>query len=183
MVKRMIVVFSAMALIITAAGVASAQFGTNGNPVVAGLYPPAAMGDMVTIPMRVIYTFDKRTGSTPGGDSTLMLPFGGCPQYLGGFRPWGVFRGTTCVMRVEVKPPKCVVPGMGGPVEWGAPPMLPAGAKLVSNMERFQVTSPGCNPCATGGMKYSMVKKQAVTSSAPVQTIQQCGPAACGPIR
>jgi len=159
MVKKSIVVFSALALIITAVGVASAQFG-NGSPVVAGLMPNTGMGDMIMIPMKVKYTFNKDTASTAGGDSTLLLD--GCPQYLGGFRPWGAFKSTTCRMKVQVIPPKCVAPAYGGPVAWGAPPALPPNSKLVSNAEKFTVTSPGCNPCATGGMKYEMVKKQVV---------------------
>lgn len=149
MVKKMIVVLSAMALIITAAGVASA-------------FMPGAVstGDMISIPMKVKTSYIKDTGGTAGGDSTLLLD--GCEQYTGGFRPWGVWKGTKCSLKIQVIPPKCVAPAYGGPVAWGAPPALTPGGKLVSNVEKFTVTSPGCDPCVTGGLKYEMVKKQAV---------------------
>jgi hypothetical protein len=153
MVKRMIVVLSAMALIITAAGVASAFMpGMPGGCV--------SSGDMIQIPMKVKTAITKDTSGTAGGDSTLLLD--GCEQYSGGFRPWGVWKGTKCAMKVQVIPPKCVAPANCGPVGWGAPPALTPGAKLVSNVEKYTVNSPGCNPCVTGGLKYEMIKKQAV---------------------
>lgn len=151
MVKRLIVVLSAMALIMTA-GLASAQM--------IGMMP-AADGDMIMIPMKVTYSFSKVNAGTPGGDSTLNLPFS-CEQYTGGFRPWGVWKGTTCTMKVEVHPPKAVAPAYGGPVAWGAPPALPPNSKLVSNYEKFSMVSPGCNPCVKPGASYTMEKKQVV---------------------
>lgn len=153
MVRRMIVLLGAMALIMSVVGLASAQ--------VSGMNPAfATTGDMIMIPMKVTYTFSRDTGGTPGGISTLFMR--GCEQYTAGFRPWGVMKGTTCKMKVQVQPPKCVAPAYGGPVQWGAPPALPPNSKLVSNTEKFQVISPGCNPCAVGGMSYEMVKKQVV---------------------
>jgi len=153
MVKKMIVVLSAMALIITAVGAASAFM-----PGMPGCMVSA--GDMIQIPMKVKTSYTKETGGTAGGDSTLLLD--GCDQYTGGFRPWGVWNGTRCAMKVQVIPPKCVAPAYGGPVAWGAPPALTPGGKLVSNVEKYTVTSPGCSPCVVGPMKYEMVKKQAV---------------------
>jgi hypothetical protein len=154
MVKKMIVVFSAMALIITTVGVACAFM--PGMPGTMGV----SVGDMIQIPMKVKTSYSRVTSGTVGGDSTLLLD--GCSQYTGGFRPWGVWRGTRCVMKVQVIPPKCVAPAYGGPVAWGAPPSLTPGGRLVSNVEKYTVTSPGCNPCVVGPMKYEMVKKQAV---------------------
>lgn len=150
MVKRLIVVLSAMALIITAAGLASAQF--------FGMNMP---GEMIMIPMKVTYSFSKTTSGTAGGDSTLLNPFS-CEQYTAGFRPWGIWKGTTCTMKVQVNPPKCVGPAYGGPVAWGAPPPLPPNSKLVSNYEKSSVVSPGCNPCVKPGLSYVMEKKQVV---------------------
>ena len=150
MVKKMIVVLSAVALIITVVGVASAQ-----------MYGALVSGDMIMIPMKVTYKFTKSTSGTRGGDSTLLNPFG-CEQYTAGFRPWGIWKGTTCTMKVQVHPPKCVGPAYGGPVQWGAPPSLPPNSKLVSNIEKFKIVSPGCNPCVKPGLKYEMVKKQVV---------------------
>jgi hypothetical protein len=152
MVKKMIVVFSAVALIITAVGAASAFM-----PLMPG---PATTGDMIMIPMKIKTSYTKDTAGTAGGDSTLLLD--GCDQYTGGFRPWGVWKGTKCAMKVQVIPPKCVAPACAGPVAWGAPPALTPGGKLVSNVEKYTVSSPGCDPCVTGGLKYEMVKKQAV---------------------
>ncbi len=148
MVRRMIVVLSAMALIITAVGVVSAQ------------NMPFTEGDMIMIPMKVKYTFAKDTTGTRGGVSTFFID--GCEQYTAGFRPWGNLKSTACSMKVQVVPPKCVGPSYGGPVAWGAPPALPPNSKLVSNTESFKVLSPGCNPCVTGGLSYEMVKKQVV---------------------
>jgi hypothetical protein len=150
MVKKMIVVLSAVALIITAVGVASAQ-----------MMAPLVAGDMIMIPMKVTYSYTKNTSGTAGGDSTLLNPFS-CEQYTGGFRPWGIWKGTSCTMKVQVYPPKCVGAAYGGPVAWGAPPALPPNSKLVSNVEKYQVISPGCNPCVKPGLKYEMVKKQVV---------------------
>ncbi len=153
MVKKMIVMFSAVALIMATAGLASAFMpGMPGGCV--------SSGDMIQIPMKVKTSISKTTGGTEGGDSTLFLD--GCDQYSGGFRPWGVWRGTKCAMKVQVIPPKCVAPACAGPVGWGAPPALTPGAKLISNVEEYKVTSPGCSPCVTGGLKYEMIKKQAV---------------------
>jgi len=152
MVKRMIVVFSAMALIITTVGAASA--------FMPGMPGCAVTGDMIMIPMKVKTSILKDSKGTPGGDSTFFLD--GCDQYTGGFRPWGVWKGTNCAMKVQIIPPKCVAPAYGGPVAWGAPPALPPGAKLVSNVEKLTINSPGCNPCVVPGLKYEMIKKQAV---------------------
>ena len=124
MVKRMIVLLGAMAIMMSAMVVAEAQ--------VSGMPMCANTGDMIMIPMKVKTTFSKATAGTAGGDSTLML--GGCEQYTGGFRPWGVWKGTTCREKVQVIPPKCVAPAYGGPVAWGAPPVLPPNSKLVSNV-------------------------------------------------
>jgi hypothetical protein len=153
MVNKMIVVLSAMALIITGVGVASAYM--PGMP--GGM---CATGDMIMIPMKVKTSFQKTTGGTTGGDSTLLLD--GCEQYTGGFRPWGVWKGTKCAMKVQVIPPKCVAPAYGGPVAWGAPPALMPGGKLVSNIEKYSIKSPGCDPCVTPGLQYEMIKKQQV---------------------
>ncbi len=152
MVKRMIVLLSAMAFMASLVVVAEAQ--VSGMPIMSNT------GDMIMIPMKVKTTFSKATSGTAGGDSTLML--GGCEQYTAGFRPWGVWRGTTCTEKVQVIPPKCVAPAYGGPVAWGAPPVLPPNSKLVSNVEKYTVKSPGCNPCVTPGLGYEMVKKQEV---------------------
>ncbi len=154
MVKRMIVVCSALALIVSAVGVSCAFMGS----LPGG--PGAQAGDVIQIPMKVKSTYMRDTMGTRGGDSTLLL--NGCEQYTGGFRPWGVWKGTKCAMKVQVIPPKCVAPACAGPVGWGAPPALTPGAKLVSNVEKYSVNSPGCNPCATGGLKYEMVKKQVI---------------------
>lgn len=150
MVKKMIVVLSAVALIITAVGVASAQ-----------MYGVLGTGDMIMIPMKVTYSFTKKTAGTRGGDATLLNPFS-CEQYTAGFRPWGIWKGTTCTMKVEVHPPKCVGAAYGGPVAWGAPPSIPPNSKLVSNVEKLKIVSPGCNPCVKPGAVYEMVKKQVV---------------------
>lgn len=148
MVKKMLVVFSAMALIITAVGAASA-------------YMPvgyAEVGDMIVVPMKIKTTYSKQTG--PGPWSSFFMD--SCEQYTNGFTPWGAWKGTTCTMKVQVVPPKCVAPAYGGPVAWGAPPSVAPGAKLISNAEKFSITSPGCNPCVEGGLNYEMVKKQVV---------------------
>jgi hypothetical protein len=148
MVKKMLVVFSALALIITAVGAASA-------------YMPcgyAEVGDMIVVPMKVKTTYQKVTG--PAGWSSFFMD--GCQQYTAGFTPWGQWKGTTCTMKVQVIPPKCVAPAYGGPVAWGAPPAISPGCKLISNQEQFKIDSPGCNPCVEGGLQYEMVKKQVV---------------------
>jgi hypothetical protein len=148
MVKKMIVVLSAVALIITAAGMAGAFF------------PGCAMeGDMIVIPMKVTTTFERKTG--PGGFASL---FAGrdCPQYTNDFFPWGTWRAVDCRIKTEIKPPKCVAPSYGGPVAWGAPAAVMPGCKLVSSEEKFAIQSPGCNPCVEGGLNYSIVKKQVV---------------------
>jgi len=167
MVRRMIVVLGAVALIMTMVGLASAQ--------VSGMNPAfVTTGDMIMIPMKVTYSFERNTGGTPGGDSSLFMR--GCEQYTGGFRPWGTLRATTCAMKVKVQPPKCVASTCGGPVQWGAPPSIPPNSKLCSNIEKFQVISPGCNPCMTGGMSYDMTKKQTVSSCAPPAPVRVYAP-------
>jgi len=147
MVKKMLVLFSSLALIVVAVGLAGAQF--------PGC---AAEGDMIMIPMKVKTTFSKVTG--PGGWSTF---FGGrgCPQY-DQFTPWGRWRAIKCEAKVQVIPPKCVAPAWGGPVAWGAPTPVPPGSKLVSSEEKYGIQSPGCNPCVEGGLEYQIVKKQVV---------------------
>ncbi|MCX5861794.1 MAG: hypothetical protein NTW27_06695 [Deltaproteobacteria bacterium] len=167
MVRRMIVVLGAVALIMTMVGLASAQ--------VSGMNPAfVTTGDMIMIPMKVTYSFERNTGGTPGGDSSLFMR--GCEQYTGGFRPWGTLRATTCAMKVKVQPPKCVAPTFGGPVQWGAPPSIPPNSKLCSNIEKFQVISPGCNPCMTGGMSYDMTKKQTVSGCEPPALVRVYAP-------
>jgi hypothetical protein len=153
MVKRMIVLLGAMAIMVSGmAVVAEAQ--CSGMPMVGNT------GDTIMIPMKVKTSFSRSTAGTVGGDSTLML--NGCEQYTGGFRPWGVWRGTTCTEKVQVIPPKCVAPAYGGPIAWGAPPVLPPNSKLVSNVEKYTVKSPGCNPCVTPGLGYEMIKRQQI---------------------
>ena len=152
MVKKMLVVLSAVALAITMVGVGCAF-----NPCMGGM---AVAGDMIMIPMKVKTSFTKTTSGTAGGDSAFFMD--GCEQYNGGFRPWLGWKGTTCAMKVQVIPPKCVAPAYGGPVAWGAPPSLAPGGKLVSNIESCKVVSPGCDPCVTGGLQYEMIKKQVV---------------------
>jgi hypothetical protein len=152
MVKKMLVVLSAVALAITMVGVGCAF-----NPCMGGM---AVSGDMIMIPMKVKTSFTKRTAGTAGGDSTFFMD--GCEQYNGGFRPWLGWKGTTCAMKVQVIPPKCVAPAYGGPVAWGAPPSLAPGGKLVSNIESCKITSPGCEPCVRPGLSYEMIKKQVV---------------------
>jgi len=145
MVKNMIVVLSALALVMTAAGISGA------------FYPGyATTGDMIQIPMKVKTTYKKVTSR--GGWSTF---FGrGCAQYTGGFRPWGRWKATVCSMKVQVIPPKCVAPAYMGPIQLGAPAPVAPGCKLVKSVEKFGIKSPGCNPCVTGGLQYQMVKKQ-----------------------
>ena len=147
MVKRMIVVLSALALIMTAAGMAGAW------------YPGYVMtGDIIMVPMKVTSKFVKSTGR--GGFSSFFMH--GCQQYTGGFRPWGTWRGTKCTLELKVTPPRCIAPAYGGPVAWGAPPPVAPGCALVKATEKYAISSPGCMPCVDGGMKYSMVKKQVV---------------------
>jgi hypothetical protein len=148
MVKKMIVVLSAMALIMTMVGSAVAFMPNFGQT-----------GDMVMIPMKVKTTFKKVTSR--GAFSSFFMD--GCEQYTGGFRPWGTWKATKCYMKTQVVPPKCVAPaGMGTPMGLGAPPNLAPGCKLISNVEKYGIKSPGCNPCVTGGMQYQLVKKQVV---------------------
>jgi hypothetical protein len=148
MVKRMIVVLSALALIMTAAGMACAFF-------------PVVEGSMIMVPMKVITKFEKK--NFPGGFSSFFTGRG-CPQYThpAGFWPWGIWKGTKCVYSTQIKPPKCIAPAYGGPVAWGAPTPVMPGAKLVKSVEKFGIKSPGCNPCVTGGLAYQIVKKQVV---------------------
>lgn len=145
MVKRMLVVLSAIALIITAVGAASA-------------FMPAVEGDMILIPMKVTTTFKKTTGAA--AVSSLFMD--GCQQYTAGPFPWGTWKQTKCTGKVQIHPPKCIAPAYGGPVAWGAPPCVSPGCKLISNVEKFGIKSPGCNPCVEGGLQYEMVKKQVV---------------------
>jgi hypothetical protein len=145
MVKKMVVMLSAVALIMTAVGSA-----------VAFMPGCATTGDMIMIPMKVKTSFKKVTSR--GAFSSFFMD--GCQQYTGGFRPWGTWKATKCSMKVQVIPPKCVAPAGMGPMAMGAPPALAPGCKLISNVEKYAVKSPGCNPCVTGGLKYQMVKKQ-----------------------
>jgi hypothetical protein len=159
MVKNMIVVFSAMALIITSVGMADAW--------VSGMPGCVTVGDMIMIPMKVKTTFKKAVGATMGGDSTLMLGGGGgdwwaLDQYdaAGGFRPWGPWRRSAVEMKVQIIPPKCVAPVCSSPVALGAPPCLPPGAKLLCNEESFRLRALGPTPCVDGGVRYSIEKQQ-----------------------
>ncbi len=158
MVKKMLVVLSAVALAITMVGVGCAF-----NPCMGGM---AVSGDMIMIPMKVKTSFTRATAGTPGGDSTFFMD--GCEQYPpsdfpgGAFRPVLGWKATTCAMKVQVIPPKCVAPAFGGPVAWGAPPSLAPGGKLVSNIESCKIVSPGCEPCVRPGLQYEMIKKQVV---------------------
>jgi hypothetical protein len=147
MVKKMIVMFSAIALIMTAVGAASA-------------FLPCAYteGDMIMVPMKIKTTYQKVTG--PAAFSAFFMD--GCQQYTNGAFPWGTWKGTTVTGKVQIFPPKCVAPAYGGPVAWGAPPAVSPGCKLISNAEKFKIDSPGCNPCVEGGLQYEMVKKQVV---------------------
>jgi len=152
MVKKMLVVLSAVALAVTMVGVGCAF-----NPLMGGM---ALSGDMIMIPMKVKSSYTRVSSGTAGGDSTFFMD--GCEQYNGGFRPWLGWKGTTCAMKVQVIPPKCVAPAYGGPVAWGAPPSLAPGGKLVSNIESTKIVSPGCEPCVRPGLQYEMIKKQVV---------------------
>lgn len=149
MVKRLLVMLSAVALVVVVAGAASA-------------FMPAVYqtGDMIMVPMKVTTTYKKSTGGTPGGVSTLLA--GGSEQYTADYRPWGPFKFTRVESIVKINPPKCIAPAYGGPVAWGAPPAITPGAKLLSNTEKFTVTSPLCQPTVTGGLSYEMTKKQVV---------------------
>jgi hypothetical protein len=148
MVKKMIVVLSALALIMTTVGVACA-------------FMPYAVGegDMIMIPMKVKSTYKKVTG--PGAFSALFAGRG-CPQYSNGFFPWGTWKAVKCTYRTQIIPPKCVAPAYGGPMAWGAPTPVMPGCKLVKSVEKFGIQSPGCNPCVEGGLQYQIVKKQVV---------------------
>ena len=148
MVKKMIVVLSALALIMTTVGVACA-------------FMPYAVGegDMIMIPMKVKSTYKKVTG--PGGGSAFFAGRG-CPQYTGGFWPWSGWKAVKCTYKTQIIPPKCVAPAYGGPMAWGAPTPVMPGCKLVKSVEKFGIKSPGCNPCVEGGLQYQIVKKQVV---------------------
>jgi hypothetical protein len=147
MVKNMVVVMSALALVLGTVAVSSAF-----------LPGVATSGDMINIPMKVKTTFVKKTSR--GGYSSFFMD--GCEQYTGGFRPWGTWKGTTCTMKTQIVPPKCIAPAnMWAAGGYGAPPLAP-GQKLISNVEKYQIKSPGCNPCVTDGLKYELVKKQVV---------------------
>ena len=115
MVKKMLVLLSAVALVMTTVGVACAF-----NPCMGGL---ATTGDSIMIPMKVKTTFTKRVSGTAGGDSTLFAD--GCEQYTGGFRPWLGWRGTVCAMKIQVIPPKCVAPRTAVPWRGALPPQCP----------------------------------------------------------
>ncbi len=140
MVKKMIVVLSAAALVMSVVGGAMAQG-----------YPFATTGDMIVIPMKVKTSFKRVTSR--GGFSSFFMD--GCEQYTGGFRPWGTWRATKCFMKTQVIPPKCVAPAM----PFMGPVAVSPGCKLVSAVEKYGIKSPGCNPCVTGGMSYQMIKK------------------------
>ncbi len=146
MVKKLTVVLSAFALIVTMVGAASAFM------PVAGV----SDGDTIMIPMKVKTTYKKVTSR--GGYSSFFMD--GCQQYTAGFRPWGTWKATKCSMKVQVIPPKCVAPAYTGPVGWGAPPPVAPGSKLVKNVETYAIKSPGCNPCVEGGLQYKITKKQ-----------------------
>ncbi len=148
MVRKMIVLLSALGFILTMAGMAGAYF------------PPIVQqGDMIVVPMKVKTTYSKETG--PGPFSALFSGRG-CEQYTNGMWQWGTWKGTVCKMRVQVIPPKCVAPAMGGPVAWGAPTPVMPGGKRLSAEEKYGVVSPGCTPWVEGGRVSSFVKKQAV---------------------
>jgi hypothetical protein len=141
MVKKMIVVLSAAALIMTIVGPAMAQ-------MTASL---ATVGDMIVIPMKIKSSFTKITGR--GGFSSFFMD--GCEQYTGGFRPWGTWKSTRCIMKTQVIPPKCVAPA----TPFMAPVATSPGCKLISATEKYAINSPGCNPCVTGGLSYQMIKR------------------------
>lgn len=146
MVKKLVVAFSAIALIMTSVGIASA-------------FMPTALtyGDMIMIPMKVKTTYKRTTGN--GGYSAFFMD--GCEQYTGGAFPWGTWKATTCSMKVQVIPPKCVAPAYLGPVGWGAPPSIGCpGGKILSNKEVYTINSPGCNPCVEPGLTYQVVRDQ-----------------------
>ncbi len=145
MVKKMIVVLSAVALIATTVGTAAAFL-----PGYAGT------GDTIMIPMKVKTTFKKVTSR--GAFSSFFMD--GCEQYTAGFRPWGTWKATKCFMKTQVIPPKCVAPANQGVMAVAAPPPVAPGCKLISNVEKYAVKGPGCNPCVTGGFQYQMIKKQ-----------------------
>ena len=151
MVKKMVVLLSALGFILTLAGVAGAFF------------PPVYQhGDMIVIPMKVKTTYEVKTG--PGPMSALFSGRG-CEQYSSfppGFWPPGKWKATTCSMNVQVIPPKCVAPAMAGPVAWGAPTPVMPGCKLIKAEETYAIRSPGCNPCVEGGLEYTIQKKQAL---------------------
>ncbi len=149
MVKRMFVVFSALALMITMVGVASAQFAPPGF---------AATGDTIMIPMKVKTTFSRTTGA--GGFSTFFM--NDCEQYTNGFHPWGPWRETRVAMKTQVIPPTCVMPAVTSLTAMAAPVPVAPGSCLISNTEKWSIKSPGCNPCVAGDYKYEMVRKQGV---------------------
>jgi hypothetical protein len=165
MVKNMIVVFSAMALIITSVGMADAW--------VSGMPGCVTVGDMITIPMKVKTVYKKAVGSTMGGDSTLLV--GGGEDWWGvggydaaaGFRPWGPWRRAAVECKVQIIPPKCVAPQCSSPVALGAAPCLPPGAKLLCNEEKFQLRALGSTPCVDGGVRYSIEKTQSLGFPGP----------------
>lgn len=65
MVKRMIVLLGAMAIMVSGMAVAEAQ--------VSGMPMCGNTGDTIMIPMKVKTSFSRSTAGTAGGDSTLML--------------------------------------------------------------------------------------------------------------
>ncbi len=147
MVKRIIVLLSAVALVVSTVS------------VVGAFLPGAVMeGDKIIIPCKVITKFEKKTG--PGPFSALFMQ--GCQQYTNGPFPWGTWKGTNLTMKVEIKPPPCIAPAYFGPAQLGAPiPAIPGG-KLVKAEESYGIQSPGCNPCVVDGLQYKIVKKQVV---------------------
>jgi hypothetical protein len=147
MVKKMLVVFSAVALMIGTVGAACA--------FMPGM---AVNGDMIMVPMKVKTTYVRSVGE--GDVSSFFMD--GCNQYTGTFRPWGTWTATTCTMKTQVVPPKCVAPAGMGAVALGAPPMVAPGSKLISNTETYEMKAPGLRPCVDGPTKYEVVKKQVV---------------------
>src|SRR5271157_707167 len=127
MVKKMIVLLSALGFILTLAGV-------------AGAFMPCTYqrGDMIVIPMKVKTTYERVTGAGP---MSALFSGRGCEQYSNEFWPWGKWKATKCSMKVQVIPPKCVAPAMPGPVAWGAPTPVMPGCKLIKSQEIYAIRS------------------------------------------
>jgi hypothetical protein len=150
MVKKMIVVLSAVALIITAVGVASAQM--YGALVSRGYDYDSHEGDVQVLEEHFRYT---RWGQHSLESVQLRAVYRGFSSLgnLEGHKMHDEGSGSSSQVRWSA---------YGGPVQWGAPPSIPPNSKLVSNIEKFKIVSPGCNPCVKPGLKYEMVKKQVV---------------------